>query len=92
LVAGARIENTGTQWNMIRTVAEKNGVAPSKIEVVHGRITLRGSRNAEAVTITPLDGASRPLGASYPATRAGDDWQFRIGQRATTWYEIVVSR
>lgn len=92
LVTGARVENTGTRWNLIRTVIEKIGNAPSRIEPVVGRLKLHGLVGAKSVVVTPLDGAGSPLGPSLPATLADGDWGFAIGAPATPWYEISVAR
>jgi len=92
LVTGARVENTGTRWNMIRTVAEKGGRAPSVIEPVLGRVTLRGLSGATSVTVTALDGAGRPLSAAIPTPVVNGACEFRIGETVTPWYEIVVER
>ena len=92
LVTGARVENTGTSWNMIRTVAEKGGKAPSVIEPVRGRVTLRGLSGATSVTVTALDGAGRPLSDAIPTAVVNGECEFRIGDTVTPWYEIIVGR
>lgn len=92
LVTGARVENSGTRWNAPRTVTLTRGTAPSLIEPVVGRIILKGLRGAKSVTITPLDGASRPLASPIIAVQENGFWIFPIGATATPWYEIAVTR
>jgi hypothetical protein len=92
LVTGARVENTGLRWNMIRTVVEDIGHAPSLIEPVSGRIVLRNLRGAKSVSVSALDGASRPLGDPLRAELTADGWSFPIGTTTTPWYEITVTR
>jgi hypothetical protein len=92
LVTGGKVENTGTRWNMIRTVAEKRGSAPSVIEPVRGRVILRGLSGATSVIVTALDGAGRPLSAGIPAAVVNGECEFRIGGTVTPWYEIIVER
>ena len=78
---------------MIRTVTERIGAAPSRIEPVTGRIVLKGLTDAQAVSILALDGADRPLSPPLDARRAGDGWEVDLDSAVpTVWYEIKVTR
>ena len=92
LTAGARVENTGQRWNEARTEAIEFGGPPSLIEPVSGRITLAHLDGAASVLVHALDGAGRATGEAIHARRTANGWVFEIGDPATTWYEIVVSR
>lgn len=92
LTAGARVANTGMEWNEARTALKQWGAAPSLIETVTGRLVLRNLERASAVTVAPLDGSGRRMGEAAPAQRTGQGWEVRIGDRPTTWYEVRVQR
>lgn len=92
LTTGARVENTGQQWNADRTEVTAQGRAPTRIEPVSGRITLRNLEGATAVQAQPLDGAGGPLGRAIHAARTPAGWAIPIGDPATTWYEILIQR
>jgi len=92
LTAGARVENSGQQWNAARTDVVDRGGPPSLIEPVTGRITLRHLDGATAVRAQALDGAGAPLGAPRPAEHTAAGWVLAIGDPATTWYVITVAR
>lgn len=94
LTAGSRVENTGFRWNANRTDAASGawGESPSRIEVVSGRLTLKGLEGARRVLVRPLDGAGKPLGMPIVASLAPDGWSFQVGGVATTWYTIDVKR
>jgi hypothetical protein len=94
LTAGSRVQNTGFRWNENRTDAARGGrgEAPSLIEVVTGTITLRDLKNATSVVVQPLDGAGKPLGEPLPARNIREGWQFSVGDPATTWFTIHVTR
>ncbi|MBL0158004.1 MAG: hypothetical protein IPP47_13020 [Bryobacterales bacterium] len=69
LTTGARVANTGMQWNQARTSLTEWGAAPTLIEPVRGAITLRNLAAAQSVEVQPLDGAGRALGPPASATR-----------------------
>lgn len=92
LTTGSRVANTGMEWNSGHTELKKWGGAPTLIEPVTGRITLRGLDPATAVLAQPLNGAGQPLGSPLHASRAGGAWQLDVGSPATTWYVIDVQR
>jgi len=94
LTAGSRVENSGFRWNGDRTNFAAGGVgtAPSLIEVVTGRVQLRGLDRATQVSLQPLDGAGRPLGPPGPGRRQPGGWELSLGTVPTTWYTIHVSR
>lgn len=94
LTAGSRVDNTGFRWNGDRTDAASGGrgESPSRIEVVSGRLILKGLEGAHGVMVQPLDGAGKPLGAPIAAARAPNGWAFTVGTLPTTWYTIDVQR
>lgn len=92
LTAGATVENTGMEWNREHTGLSQWGGSPTLIEMVTGRIELRGLAGATAVLAQPLDGAGLPLGEALGATRDGDAWVISTGGPATTWYAVTVQR
>jgi hypothetical protein len=92
LVAGGPVENTGQTWNSAGTDVTAWGEYPTVVEQVKGSVTLRKIQGARAVSLQPIDGAGQPLGAPVEATVSGDDWKMPIGEKATTWYQITVTR
>jgi hypothetical protein len=92
LTVGARVENTGQQWNDSRTEVTRFGGPPSLIEPVSGRIELVRLEGAISVLVQPLDGAGHPTGDALPVERTHEGWAFTLGDPPTTWYEIRVER
>jgi len=92
LAATARVANSDMRWNAKHTSLEDWGHTPPCIEPVTGTIELRGIESAAVVTIQPLDGVGRPLGAPRQAMESGSAWTFPIGNPVTTWYLIRVIR
>lgn len=92
LTTAARVANTGMVWNEKRTSLEKWGAAPVRIEPVAGKVTLIALAPAREVIAQPLDGDGQPLGRPLPLKRTGNDWVLELGQTATTWFVITVSR
>lgn len=92
LVTGARAENTGTTWDEPKMRTTSRGQSPSLIEVVSGTITLKGLENAKSVLVYALDGSGRWNGEALKAKSNGSAWTFPIGDKTTTWYEIIVER
>ncbi len=90
LTTGARVENTGQQWNTARTEVTRHGGPPTRIEPVTGRITLRNLAEATAVLAQALDEAGAPIGAAIRAERTSTGWVIPIGTPPTTWYEISI--
>jgi hypothetical protein len=93
LTAGARVTNTGLQWNADRTRTTQQGGAPSLIEPVTGTVTLRAlSGPVRGVSATALDGAGKPTGPPIMARRTAAGWELPIGAPTTTWYLVRVDR
>jgi hypothetical protein len=92
LTAGARVRNSGMQWNARRTSLENWGHPPTEIEPAIGRVVLRKLETARAVSAQPLDGAGRALGSAIPATRTDAGWVIPLGKPATPWYVVLVAR
>jgi hypothetical protein len=92
LVAGSKIENTGTRWNERHTLWEEWGAGPTLIEPVTGWVTLKELEGAVAVRLVPLDGAARPIGEPLRGRRLEDGWEVPLGDPATTMYLIRVTR
>ncbi|HEX4155449.1 MAG TPA: hypothetical protein VHY48_07550 [Acidobacteriaceae bacterium] len=92
LVAGGTVQNTGERWNSVGTAVTAWGDSPTLIDTVKGTIVLRELEGARSVTLQPLDGAGRPVGAPLHAMKRGKEWQLPLGTIATTWYEVTVTR
>ncbi len=88
LATGSKVENTGMQWNAKRTSLTSWGAAPTRIEVVTGRIALTGLDHRTAVTVTPLASNGKPIAQPILATKTKEGWQFQIGATPTVWYVI----
>jgi hypothetical protein len=82
LAATSRVANSGG----------RPAASPTLIETVTGRLVLRGLKPAAAVGAFPLDGAGRRLPQRVEARQVPEGWELRLGEVATTWYEIVVER
>ncbi len=83
LVACGRVENTGMGWNADRSgVADRWGTAPTRIEVVRGRVRLAGDT---VMKVTVLDGQGRKAAD----VAVGDGNSFLLGAGpATLWYAV----
>ncbi|MBD3268282.1 hypothetical protein GF373_16575 [bacterium] len=92
LTATAKAANRGMEWNESRTSLQDWGEAPLQVQIVEGEITLAGLKNANKVTITPLDPQGKPRADSQPAKQTSNGWEFFIGQHKTLWYCIKVER
>lgn len=95
LLTAARSANTGMRWldDTRRSLSQAWGHAPTRIEPVTGRITLRGLEGADAVTVQPLDGQGQPMGAPITATRDAEGFVIPLtAEPATLWYLVTVSR
>jgi hypothetical protein len=91
LITGAKSANTGMKWNEAHSMLADQGRAPTLIEPVEGTVALRGIQ-ALAVEVQALDGAAKPLAQAVPAKKTAEGWEIAIGQPATPWYEIRVTR
>jgi hypothetical protein len=92
LTAGSRVANTGMKWNEAHTRLVEQGVPPTLIEPVTGRLELRGLQRARGVQAEALDGAGHILGQITAAKHGEGAWTLPIGEPATTWYVISVRR
>ena len=92
LTATARAANSNMEWNDKRKSLTSWGAPPTVIEPVTGKVILRKLAGAKSVVAQPLDGAGKPLGPPLRGERQGDDWLLPLGQPATTWYVLTVSR
>jgi len=92
LTATARVANSGMEWNPQRTTLENWGRAPTRLEPVKGRIVLTALAPAREIMAQPLDGAGQPLGQPIALERVADGWVLELGQPATTWFVLTVSR
>ncbi len=92
LTTGARVANTGMEWNGGHTELAKWGGPPTLIEPVTGEIDLHGLEGATAVLVQPLNGDGLPLGRRLAAMRDGGVWKLTVGEPATPWYAITVRR
>ncbi len=92
LTACARWQNTGSKWNDRHTLWEFWGEGPTQIEPVTGWLMLRELDGAVAVKVTPLDGASQPIGEPAMGRRMEVGWEIELGAVPTDQYLIEVSR
>jgi hypothetical protein len=92
LTACVRVENTDMTWDATRTHTARQGRSPSLIEPVMGQIILRNLDSATAVSATPLDGSGKALRDPVAAAKSMRGWEIPVGDPATTWYLITVSR
>lgn len=92
LTVGARVANTGMEWNAKRNSLEKWGTAPVRIEPVAGKAVLTGLAKAREAIAQPLDGDGQPLGKPVALARVADGWVLELGQPPTTWFAITVKR
>jgi len=92
LTACARAENTGMVWNEDHTRTRNSGKAPSMIEPVVGKIILYNLNQPTAVSVKALDGSGQAIGEPITGKLTEGAWEIEIGEPATTWYEVSVSR
>jgi hypothetical protein len=92
LTAGARVANSRMTWNESHTGLVEWGGAPTVIQPVRGRVTLRALEPATRVEVTALDAGGRPTGATRPAVRSKIGWEIEIGAEPTVWYVVDVIR
>jgi hypothetical protein len=92
LTIGSRVENTGMRWNSRRSNLSDWGGFPTRIELVVGKVTLRGLSNAKAVSAQPLDGSGAVMGELSRAQKTSAGWEILLGKAVTTWYQISVTR
>jgi len=91
LVAAGTARNSGAEWDTRHAMMSKWGTAPTLIEPVTGWILLRDLDGAVKVTVTPYDGAGRPL-APVQARMLEEGWEFPVGAPAATNYLVSVTR
>jgi hypothetical protein len=98
LVATARLANTKMTWNESRTSLSDWGAAPTLIEPVKGKVTLRNLKPSPRIEILPLNGAGKAAADPLTAQGGTEDFTFdiglvrQVGEPATTWYLITVRR
>ncbi|MBM3333280.1 carbohydrate binding domain-containing protein [Candidatus Sumerlaeota bacterium] len=94
VVAVARCENTGMEWTAERnSVGDRWGGPPILIEPVEGRLTLKRSAGAPALSFSPLDGSGLPQRQPQviSAEKSAITIQFR-SVPATVWYALTAQR
>ncbi|MHC4682161.1 MAG: hypothetical protein ACYTEK_26145, partial [Planctomycetota bacterium] len=93
LAATARSANSGMTWNRKRTTLSDWGAAPTLIEPVTGKLTLRNMAPLQRIEILPLDGAGKPAGQPQAGRNVDGDFTFELAaELATTWYLIRIRR
>jgi hypothetical protein len=95
LLTTARVTNTDMEWkDDARTSVGHNwGHAPTRIEPVVGRVTLRGIHDAQSISLWTLDAQGQRVGEARAFARDGDDWRVDLGDApATLWYLVEVVR
>jgi hypothetical protein len=92
LTVAARWQNTGSEWNERHTLWDFWGKGPTLIEPVKGWLMLRELDGAVAVQVTPLDGASQPIGEPLAGRRMEVGWEIELGTVPTVQYLIEVHR
>lgn len=91
LVATGYARNAGSEWDSRHAMMQKWGSAPTQIEPVTGWILLKDLDGAVKVTVTPYDGAGKPL-AEINARMLEDGWEIPVGTPAATNYLVSVTR
>ncbi|MHC4510845.1 MAG: hypothetical protein ACYTAO_18130 [Planctomycetota bacterium] len=80
-------------WNRKRTTLSDWGAAPTLIEPVTGKLTLRNMAPLQRIEILPLDGAGKPAGQPQAGRNVDGDFTFELAaELATTWYLIRIRR
>ena len=102
LVTCTKWENTGSEWNKRRTMwgdgpSRKDGTSgwgegPTLIEPVRGWLILRDLDGAVNVELIPLDGAARPIGKPIRAKMVEEGFELPLGDPATNWYLVQVTK
>jgi len=98
LTACSRWQNTGSKWNARRTMwgdgpeTKGWGTGPTLIEPVTGWLTLRDLDGAVRVELIPLNGAARPIGKPIRAKLVEEGFEIPLGDPATTWYLVRVTK
>jgi hypothetical protein len=98
LIAGSRWQNAGSKWNERRTMwgdgpeSKGWGKGPTQIEPVTGWLTLRDLDGAVRVELIPLDGAARPIGKPIRGKLVEEGFEIPLGDPATTWYLVGVTK
>jgi hypothetical protein len=85
-------QNTGQQFAEDGKTVTKWGKGPLRIEPIVGMLTLRKLAGAKAVTATPLSPEGCLMATAVHAARSGDNWTLNLGDPATTWWKIEVTR
>jgi len=92
LVATGRSANSGMTWNQDRTSLSDWGNAPTVIEPVKGKVTLRDLEPSKQIEVIALDGAGRALGDSVTVNGVRREFTLTVGEQATTWYLVKIQR
>jgi hypothetical protein len=92
LTTGARVANTGMQWDAKRHSLDKWGGPPSCIEPVTGTVVLRGLEAVRDLNLRALDGAGNPLGRQMDCRKSDDGWVLEIGKPPAVWYVLECGR
>jgi hypothetical protein len=89
LTTSGRVENTGQVWNARRTMVDPWGGPPTLIESIKGWLLLKQIEGAVGLTVTPLDGAARPL-HEVSGRRLEAGWEIPVGAEPAVTYLIKV--
>jgi hypothetical protein len=92
LAATARATNTGVRWDEGRTTLIDRGHGPVVIEPVTGTVTLLRLGAVRGLRVRPLRAEGGPMEQDLAARPVGRGWEIRLGDPATTWCLIEVSR
>jgi len=92
LVVAGRSANSGMTWNQDRTSLSGWGNAPTVIEPVKGKVTLRNLEPAQRIEVIALDGAGKALGDPVSAGDVKREFALTVGEQATTWYLVKIQR
>ncbi|UCC99143.1 MAG: hypothetical protein JSW66_04500 [Phycisphaerales bacterium] len=93
LAATARSANSKMIWNRKRTTLPDWGTAPTLIEPVTGKLTLRNMVPLQRIEMIPLDGAGKPSARARTGGNVEGNFTFELaGEPATTWYLIRIRR
>ncbi|HEX8200276.1 MAG TPA: hypothetical protein VF590_07300, partial [Isosphaeraceae bacterium] len=92
LATTARATNTALRWEADRQKLADLGRGPVVIEPVTGTVTLSRLGAVRGLRARPLAAEGRPMEGDLAARPTDRGWEIRLGDPATTWCLIEVTR
>ena len=89
----ARVANTGMKWtdSTRQSLGDDWGGAPTRAEMVTGKLSLSDLTDAAAVWLYPLDERGQPTKGKRPFTLWGNEWTVALEESdASLWYLVRV--